>query len=606
MSYRAWGALKHAEYIHGGELDMSYNSALLPTHYEVSDTGYSRGSDYTYYEDRQLKSSEDLADDRFDRMRKYNATSKLTTELSGFEARGISNPDSSPIVNRPYKQTYEYDTFGNQTGGNYRFWRTDMGGTTKTFVNNREVNSLGYGYYIGKEYDADGKLLYQAANSIGQVLAAQSSSWVGNATIGEGLAWELTSKYDGNGDIGKRDAINRNVTYNTDPTPDVLNTTETTTYYVRSSVLGGKSVVDVKPDGTAEKQNVFVGKQLIAEHVSSYYNIVEHDALTGEITRGGYTTRRTPNDSGDHDPWLDFEEPQYTDLQPNPLDMFGPEIHGADPFVIEGTGGCEKDGMPYDCSQLQHEADNGNVLIDVGFSNGAHRYFKTSGIFWGHSSIHFDIPAGWEQEMETEVRIMAENDEPSPDVPEAGGHWTTTESIDVDIPTGRMIGKAWHGRTDVKDKKNSCKRFVDAVEKLLNDHPNRIASDFVNLMYERFANSGPEFGSDGFKTPFQDPSPGSNNQARHYSGGLFAGFQLGATAGLVAANAREDKDRVTTTRVFVFGIGIVPVPTMLPENASQKADKALNAVSTKHGGALADESIKPYEIGGLIAREVCE
>lgn len=120
------------------------------------------------------------------------------------------------------------------------------------------------------------------------------------------------------------------------------------------------------------------------------------------------------------------------------------------------------------------------------------------------------------------------------------------------------------------------------------------------MTYNRFANSGDEFGSDGFRNAFQDLD-GSPNQARHYVGGFFAGFTGGETLGLAVANGREDKDRI----YFTPGPVGIPIPGMLPENNSQKADKALNAVSVKHGADLDDKNIKPSDVADLIRKEVC-
>lgn len=147
----------------------------------------------------------------------------------------------------------------------------------------------------------------------------------------------------------------------------------------------------------------------------------------------------------------------------------------------------------------------------------------------------------------------------------------------------------------------SCERFVKAIEELRKKFPYVTVSTFVNKMYDRFANSGHEFSSDGFKSKFQDNS----NQARHYTGGLWAGYTFGATAGLAGANAREDKNRIYFVPENVGGFTI-PVLHFAPETQSQKADKALNAVSTKHGGWLSDGSITPSEIAALVEEEVCD
>jgi hypothetical protein len=68
-----------------------------------------------------------------------------------------------------------------------------------------------------------------------------------------------------------------------------------------------------------------------------------------------------------------------------------------------------------------------------------------------------------------------------------------------------------------------CYDFASEVERLANANPELSNVAFRDLLMDRFSARTMEFGSDGFKPEFQDYS-GSPNQARHYVGGLFAGF----------------------------------------------------------------------------------
>jgi RHS repeat-associated protein len=167
---------------------------------------------------------------------------------------------------------------------------------------------------------------------------------------------------------------------------------------------------------------------------------------------------------------------------------------------------------------------------------------------------------------------------------------------------GGLAGTEVVGGEQREDTRTSCERFADLVEQINKNSPYAIASDFVNALYSRFGNSGTEFSSDGFKAEFQDFS-GSPNQARHYVGGLYAGFtgaQFGSEAvGRAGANARE----VTVT--FIPTPSGIPLPSISPPNPSQRADRALNGVSTRHGGALSNEKLKPYQLADLIRKEIC-
>lgn len=154
-----------------------------------------------------------------------------------------------------------------------------------------------------------------------------------------------------------------------------------------------------------------------------------------------------------------------------------------------------------------------------------------------------------------------------------------------------MISTVSHAKSNQTD----CERFASEVEKIRNEHPYMTASRFVKKLYKRFANSGREFGDGGFKKQFRDRS----NQARHYVGGLWAGFLGGSTLGEFVANRREDN-------LLWVNLGTFKIPVVLPDTPAGRADKALNAVSTKHGSDLDSEKIKPFQLADLIRKEVCE
>lgn len=70
------------------------------------------------------------------------------------------------------------------------------------------------------------------------------------------------------------------------------------------------------------------------------------------------------------------------------------------------------------------------------------------------------------------------------------------------------------------------------------------------------------------------------------------------TIGRWMADAREYDFVVTMDTV---------IPLVYPtQNKSHRADQRLNAVSTRHGGALSDGKIKPFQLADLIRKEVCQ
>lgn len=153
-------------------------------------------------------------------------------------------------------------------------------------------------------------------------------------------------------------------------------------------------------------------------------------------------------------------------------------------------------------------------------------------------------------------------------------------------------------------EETSCERFVNRVREIatevLESGIKTKNSLFVRKMWDEFADSGDDYSSDGFKKEFQDFT-GSSNQARHYTGGFWAGWKYGRDIGRLGANSREYS--------FKFGTiwGVIPTIKVKPETASQKADKALNAVSTKHGNQFFMDFKKELpKIADRIRDEVCD
>ena len=167
-------------------------------------------------------------------------------------------------------------------------------------------------------------------------------------------------------------------------------------------------------------------------------------------------------------------------------------------------------------------------------------------------------------------------------------------------------GGAPQNPQDTAQQENrDCYAFADEVARIASDRLPNIT--VVERLMARFANSGLEFGSDGFRNEFQDRTD-SPNQARHYVGGFFAGYHghyFGGRVGRAAANLRERDFVFLPTPGGILGLPVIPLPTQLPETASQRADKALNAVSTRHGADFYNKKLKASELADKIRNEVC-
>ena len=152
IQYRAWGALKHLTYGSGRGLDLSYDSRLRVSSYKVSGTApYDKRMElkYSYYSDGHARYIQDVMDPKFDRAYKFDHMGRLTEATSGAEARG-----GAATTDRPYKESFEFDEWGNSTKRTTQLWSADSSEFTATYLNNRVQNNSLW------QYDADGRITH--------------------------------------------------------------------------------------------------------------------------------------------------------------------------------------------------------------------------------------------------------------------------------------------------------------------------------------------------------------------------------------------------------------------------------------------------------------
>ena len=234
MQYRAWGDLKSLSYGNTRTLAMTYDANMKPATYEVPGV-MKKG--YTYSNDGRLKFTQDqlTTNSKFDRLYRYDHLGRVTTALSGLEAR-----EQGTTNDRPYNETMTYDAFDHLTSREVFQWdRHDI--SIDTYTNNRRV---------GWSYDADGRILvgsnqytYDAA---GQVIK-----------FGFGDPYESDQHFDGDGRTVK--TVVRSFDLETSQW-----TTESINYLVRSSVLGGEVVTELNSVGAKERTFVHVGNDPFA------------------------------------------------------------------------------------------------------------------------------------------------------------------------------------------------------------------------------------------------------------------------------------------------------------------------------------------------------
>jgi YD repeat-containing protein len=381
IQYRAWGGLKGMSYGNGVSVRMSYNSRLQPTRYELTGLQYYygqppgvAGSAYTYSADGRPSYAQDLRDGTFDRAYQYDHVGRIKEAMSGAQARGGTAADG------PYRQSYDYDVWDNITSRNNRLWSQWLGPDYASYVNNRRQ---------GVDYDAAGNITRDTFEHVYDAAGGKSSSrreWM--ETVGDTWNYNIVTieqAYDGDGRPARRNE-NRHYEDASGANSDDV----TTTYYLRSSILGGAIVYEV-----GGKRNVYLGGQKIAEHWdgSTSAQWWHANPVTGSWIEayGTVGTRKEMDpmgaDVGTHDPFVMYSNPNYFDMRPaEPL-----FIGGGDPFDL--GGGCTLDGMPYSCSSLSRMMESGAVAAEFLINDGSgFRYIQSPILSFGVGIFGVDVP----------------------------------------------------------------------------------------------------------------------------------------------------------------------------------------------------------------------
>lgn len=326
FQYRAWGALKSLTYGNSKTLSMGYDANLNVSTYEIP--GLMKKS-YEYYDDGRIKFIQDqsITNSKFDRLYKYDHIGRITSALSGAEARGQGSTND-----RPYNETLAYDAMGHLTLRELRHWdRYDTTGN-ETYINNRRQ------YW---QYDADGRLLSGSSqytyDAAGQV-----------STFGDGDPYETDQQLDGDGRRIK--SVQRRYDLQTNQW-----VTEKITYYIHSSVIG-EPISEVSAAGAKERSFVFAGAEVMAiqSAIGGQFVSWQHYDASNASYRGTNSLGQT-NVPGEMDPfgadagvikpftWPAIDSPGK--LEP----YYGvPELNSA-------FSGCILDNIPVPCDLVTND-----------------------------------------------------------------------------------------------------------------------------------------------------------------------------------------------------------------------------------------------------------
>jgi RHS repeat-associated protein len=290
ISYRAFGAIKGMNYGDSKSLSAAYDTRLRTTMMNVSGVlGYKY-----YYDDfnehtGRVTFAQDISQwdsslnrtqtaSPLDRSYEYDNLGRLVFTHSGAEARAHAWTGQWGTQDGPYSQDYSYDVWGNMTERHGWGGEVQQGSPTQstifnyTYTNNRRTDS-------SFTYDAAGNLTFDGGQTF-------TYDVTGQQTYASYMS--VSQDYDGDGLRVKK-------TENS-----------VTTYYLRSSVLGGQVVAELtwstaNNTWLFNRGYVYMGSQLLAVQNDGAVYWMHEDPIT--------KSKRVTNSSGglvstiELDPW---------------------------------------------------------------------------------------------------------------------------------------------------------------------------------------------------------------------------------------------------------------------------------------------------------------
>lgn len=310
--------LKSVSYSSSLGLSVGYDSRMQLTSFQLVGENQTLGADYQYYDDGKMSYSHDLSDSIFDRSYSYDQLGRLTASYSGSEARGESVPDG------PYRQTYDYDTWGNLTQRTGRDWTHTSAPVTFPYDNATNRNPQW-------QYDAEGNVISQGARHYSYDAAGRQIST--SQTSGSAAS----QVFDGDGFKVKR------------TNPGWVG------YYVRSSALAGEVIAELDPQGQPFRRNIYSNGQLLAQQDEIGYVRWMHRSPSNNTE---WSSSATSGNSGGS------TSGSTAALRTNEFDPTGASVGTEDPYLDGGgysdwtggsgvpsdlTTGCSWQGMAIGC-----------------------------------------------------------------------------------------------------------------------------------------------------------------------------------------------------------------------------------------------------------------
>jgi YD repeat-containing protein len=345
IRYRAWGALKSMSYGNNTALSLGYNSRGSVTSYSDAMVG----TTYQYYDDGRVKFAHDQSytpESIKDRAFQYDQAGRIAEAYSGAQARDYVNNTNSGVADGPFRQNYSYDAWDNLLNQSGRFWSRPQ--TTEASYNSNDRNT-------NWSYDNEGNVLsrndgttvFQAAHYAYDAasLSASSSqhSSYFSAADGGSIIQDVANEQGFDGD---NRLVRAQKTLNISVNGSLRSSSNTTSYELRSTALGGVVISEYNQQGIWQRTYVYAGGQRI-----------------GQETRGETGTALSI--------WRHVDPVMGDELQTTSaatmigstiLNSQGVDVGHNDPFPPDGSG--DPDGIVV--SQVSDKAAPGLLAIEGG------------------------------------------------------------------------------------------------------------------------------------------------------------------------------------------------------------------------------------------------
>lgn len=381
--YRAWGGLKHLEYGNGIKADMTFDNGLRPITYNLQKTGDNPAmtKSYEYYSDGGLKYVEDELNPIFDRLNTYDHVGRIKEGKSGLEARG-GTVTTGQDTQLPYRQSYQFNAFGNMTQRNNLHWGKDFwqgwsNNLTYTYENDRITNA-------NWQHDADGRVTVSSAPDRYRYQYYDARGLlIGSFGVEDFGETNIESFYGGDGrEIKrKRKVFTYNSLMQTPPYGTWID--QGNEYYIRSTVLGGQIVSEAGATGKKTKTNVFAAGAKIAVQSEYTYQSTTTESVNFEHMDASGMSQRSSLSNGtplvgagsydgapaETDPMggnMGMETPYIEEPPPPPdptPDFPFLQIFGDSPMYVNGQQvTCILDGMSIGCGIAMSMMEHGSAL----------------------------------------------------------------------------------------------------------------------------------------------------------------------------------------------------------------------------------------------------